>query len=279
VVLKKRAAIIQRELQYLNKPIKIMAFTIVFLSEERIMKHKIKNNSRNNLKRLFSTVMVFAVAFSLFFAVSLVPKSDYASASAGVSKHWYDDIDLNTPLRQLPNYSKHHLLTSLKPGDIIYDPSGFGGITGHILSVEGVFHDSNFNVDYVRAIEATGYVNGTSTVEKVMRSIVDDSRFDAQGFEVYRVNTSDAVRNNAVQFQTAQLSKPYTFNYTSFNSLNLNDLASTGSWYCSELAWASYRAQGIDIRNDRWSKTPFVVTPRDITSFAKNGAVTEITNY
>ncbi|MDR2799618.1 MAG: hypothetical protein LBB07_03300 [Bifidobacteriaceae bacterium] len=200
-----------------------------------------------------------------------VSKDEAASSDDpvfGFEKHWYEDIDPSQPLPKQPNYSKYDLLNTLNPGDVIFDPTGFGHLTGHIIMVDGVRHDAKYG-DYILASEASGFVIPPEhwykplfhVVKKVFHSVIDADRIDASKLQVYRVkDATPEQRATAVNFELAQIGKPYSFDYFSFG-YNID----RSSWYCSELAWAGYKSQGIEIRNQGSSETKVAVTPRDVS--------------
>ncbi len=61
---------------------------------------------------------------------------------------------------------------------------------------------------------------------------------------IYRVNTSSTVKNNAVSFAAGKIGRPYDYGWLLWPGTK-----STGgsTWYCSELAWAGYKVNGVDI--------------------------------
>ena len=73
-----------------------------------------------------------------------------------------------------------------------------------------------------------------------------------------RVITSNYTqRINAVNFAESQIGKPY-------NSRELKDPnPNSNAWYCSELVWAAYLSQGIDLDRNGWN-FPKYVTPLEI---------------
>jgi hypothetical protein len=185
-----------------------------------------------------------------------------------VSKKWYQNIDINAPLPQTPKYVDHDLLNVVKAGDIVFDPDGFFGLTGHILIVEGKFTDPVGN-EYIRTIEANGYASGLKAVTGVWRSCLDDDFMDANNLIIFRVpNATDVQRQGAVDFAIKQLGKPYTFEYLHPIS-GVPFAVDTPKWYCSQLGWASYVSQGIDINGTDSEHKYSVVTPREISIHSK----------
>ncbi|MDR2545392.1 MAG: hypothetical protein LBD03_07650 [Methanobrevibacter sp.] len=185
---------------------------------------------------------------------------------------WYEDIDIKNPFKDgKPNYKKYDLLSTLKEGDVVYDPTGFDSLTGHTLIVEGKFKDPVSGEEYIRGIEASGYVSESGVVCKVFRSIIDDSRVDDKSLEFYRLsNGLDKMqRDTVLNFLTKQLGKPYTFNYFYVLSPFPYDV-NTREWYCSLFVWAAYRNIGMDIRQTKkGNPTPFVIWPADISRNSK----------
>lgn len=129
--------------------------------------------------------------------------------------------------------------------------SGGGGLTGHIAIVEGLYYSKELKHNYVRIIEAIDV--------GVKRSILDDTRMNEKKVTVLRVkNTTDKKKNDAVSFCVGQLNKKYKLDVPAKDtSKNEKD------WYCSELVWAGYKNQGINIETTAKINEPGV-TPRDI---------------
>jgi uncharacterized protein YycO len=70
---------------------------------------------------------------------------------------------------------------------------------------------------------------------------------------IYRVRTSSSVKYAARNFAARQLGKPYDFKWLTWIG---GKEVYGGSYYCSELCWAGYKAYGVDIdRNPGWSWT------------------------
>ena len=147
-------------------------------------------------------------------------------------------------------YSKYKLLERVKKGDVIYEAMGAGGLAGHIAIVEGVF-DRGDGTKYIRLIESIGD-GGT------VRSILDDKRADVKQAYVLRVyGASQTNINRALAFCIGQMGKGYRMDLKwDFNYYQPD-------WYCSELVWAAYFNQGINIETTGAVNEPGV-TPRDI---------------
>lgn len=147
-------------------------------------------------------------------------------------------------------YSKYKLLERVRKGDIIYEALGAGGIAGHTAIVEGIY-DRGDGTKYIRLIEAIG--DGG-----VCRGILDDKRADAKAAYVLRVKGADqGTINRAVSFCEAQLGKAYRLDFK--HNFDRHE----AHWYCSEIVWAAYFLQGINIETTG-SLNEQGITPRDI---------------
>jgi uncharacterized protein YycO len=157
----------------------------------------------------------------------LQPKSEEIqvteSSSGGDDKPWYYDTGEELP--QTADYSKYNLMDIVEAGDVIYESEGGGGITGDV---------------------------------GVCRSVLDDERVDDKGVSIYRVNdaTQDDIEE-AIAFCVGEIGASYNLDFAKDTSSSETD------WYCSELVWAGYKNQGIDIEDTGFSEPG--VTPRDIT--------------
>jgi uncharacterized protein YycO len=183
------------------------------------------------------------------------------------SVQWWDNT--GTTLPQIPNYKKYDLIHKVKAGDIIFQGTGLWGLTGHVAMVEGIFHDKNLNTDYIRVIESNIFTQGKHVVANgVVRSVLDDNKADFTKTSIYRVNNSSQSKiAGVVNFEINQLGKHYNIDYFKYSSSPNNK-----SWYCSELVWAAWKNQGVNIENSSWTRTPGVISPRDVTSFSQKTA-------
>lgn len=178
-------------------------------------------------------------------------------ARSGGGKQWY--YNTGTSLPQRANYSKYNLLSNVQKGDIIFEANGGFGITAHIAIVEGVYYDNVQKQNYIRIIEAID--------DGVVRSVLDDQRVDDKDVYVYRViGATNSTKNNAINFCISQLGKSYSLDFAKDTSISEFD------WYCSELVWAAFYNQGIDIETTNIINEPGV-TPRDIVNSIKVGRV------
>ncbi len=172
-------------------------------------------------------------------------QSASSSSSSGGKIYYYDT---GTSCPKEATYRKYKLLQNVKKGDIIFEGNGGFGITGHIAVVEGIYSRGD-GTQYIRLIEAIE--NG------VVRSILDDKRVVDKDVTVLRVKDATTTQiNNAVSFCVSQLGKKYKLDFAKDTSKNEKD------WYCSELAWAAYKNQGIDIEVGGLNEPG--ITPRDI---------------
>lgn len=177
----------------------------------------------------------------------VLEKPEESLQSSGGDK-WYSNT--GTSLPQAADYSRYNLLNIVKKGDIIFEAKGGLGITGHTAIVEGIYYSSTWQQYYIRVVEAIG--------EGVVRSVLDDERVEDKDVAVLRVSgASDSQINGAVNFCLSQLGKGYSLDFQKDTS------ASEPDWYCSELVWAGYYIQGIDIETTGVYNEPGI-TPRDI---------------
>lgn len=179
-------------------------------------------------------------------------QTDIGIKSSGGSDWYYNT---GTSLPQTANYAKYNLLNTVKKGDILYESKGGFGITGHIAIVEGKFYSSERQQYYIRVVEAL--------TEGVVRSVLDDSRIDDKDSSILRVKgISDTIASTATNFCIGQLGKGYMIDFSKDTSPSETD------WYCSELVWAGYYNQGIDIETTGFYNEPGI-TPRDINNSSK----------
>lgn len=175
------------------------------------------------------------------------------SISSSKGDTWY--YNTGTSLPQAADYSRYNLLNTVRKGDVIHEANGGFGITAHTMIVEGIFWDSTQQQYYIRVIEAIS--------DGVVRSVLDDTRVDDKAVSVYRVSgATTTIINNAVNFCIGELGSSYNLDFAKDTSSSETD------WYCSELVWAGYMNQGIDIETDNFFNEPGI-TPRDITNCSR----------
>lgn len=173
-----------------------------------------------------------------------------SSSSSGSSKYYYN---IGEYCPDYVTYNKYNLLSVVKKGDIIYEANGGFGITGHIAIVEGMFYRFN-GTPYIRLIEAIDV--------GVVRSLLDDTRFDDKAVTVLRVSgaTSEMI-DDAVAFCKGELGSSYALDLAKDAS------SSETNWYCSELVWAAYYNQGINVEVSSLGEPG--ITPHDILNSSK----------
>lgn len=142
--------------------------------------------------------------------------------------------DTGTSLPSEATYTKYNLVSALKKGDILYEPAGVVELAGgHAGIVVGRFFDTSSGRFYIRCIEAI--------FQGVRYGIIDDGRIDRASVEMYRVNATSAQKDAAIEFCKAQ----YGANWSIVGWEKKTE--NSGHWYCSELVWAGYKRQGIDL--------------------------------
>lgn len=130
-------------------------------------------------------------------------------------------------------YTSYNLLADVSRGDIFYERNGIASLTGHIGIIVGHYYDTRRKLFYLKCVEAIQ--------PGVKYGIVDDGRVDEGGFSIYRVNATSKQRDSAVAFCTSQLNKNWSIIGMEKKTV------SSEHWYCSELVWAGYKREGIDL--------------------------------
>lgn len=185
--------------------------------------------------------------------------STYSSGSMSSVLPWYENTGTSIPEGHTPDYASNKILEVAQPGDIIFESKGGYGVTGHTCIVEGKFFDERTQTWYVRMIE--------STLPGTIRGIFDGTLVGDTGAKLYRVkDATEEQKQKAVEFCIGQLGTTYNLDFAHDSSADEND------WYCSELVWAAYYNQGIDIETKGMLNEPGI-TPRDIS---RSAAVMEI---
>lgn len=176
---------------------------------------------------------------------SLAQATPYSSGSSG-DYPWYD---IGESLPRQPIYGKYDF-SGVRAGDILYEDKGFMGLTGHIAIVEGWFYDATLGVSYIRLIE--------SVSSGVVRSYLDDDRFDVKQGQLFHVATSDEQVANALYFCRQQLGKPWALQpFTKPTDIN------HPRWQCSTMVWAAYNYAGVDVEQHGAGGGPGI-TPHDV---------------
>lgn len=136
---------------------------------------------------------------------------------------------------RLPYYSDSFNYKNLiMNGDIVYETiTAFNNI-GHTGIISNINKERSGNCFYVETIEAVDTC--------VQFAYLDDDRIIRYGIKILRVNTGFDI-SNVLYFLNQQIGKEYLLvplrANTSINSL---------SWYCSELIFAAYYYDGVDLR-------------------------------
>lgn len=103
-----------------------------------------------------------------------------------------------------------------------------------------------------RWTHATMYVGDGMIIESIEEGVVVRSAEKlllSNETGVFRVDVEDEVKEAAVDFAQEQIGKP-------FNVFWFNKQVNGSSYYCSELVWASYQVNGVEIdANPGWSWT------------------------
>ncbi len=147
-----------------------------------------------------------------------------------------------------PTYEGKYDFSNVEKGDIVFSDLGFAladHFSGHCAIVDG-WVDGWYKKDdgslgkteYLRVIEANQY--------GVSYGLLDDTRIENDHLSVLKVHSTKEQKLDAVQFCNEQLGKNY--NIPIFLSEDVDPNAS--AWYCSELVWAGYMNQGIDIQSN-----------------------------
>lgn len=186
------------------------------------------------------------------------PCSSSSSSSSSGGDSWYD---IGTKLPENPSYGKYDF-SNVKAGDILYEGTGFGGLTEHIAIVEGWFHDDTYDVDYIRLIESVSM--------GVVRSYLDDDRFEKKEGQLFHVDATDEQIEDALYFCEKLLGKPWVLQ--PFTKPTLIDHT---QWRCSTMVWAAYSYAGVDVEQHGWGGGPGI-TPHDVRDA---DTTTEYLNY
>lgn len=149
-------------------------------------------------------------------------------------------------LLDTPTYTNKYAWDNVKRGDVVFSAQGFalgGHYSGHCAIVDGWYNakvqGTDEVVQYLRVVEANQF--------GVSYGLLDDVRMVKDQMTVLRISdASDEQIEAATQFCESQLGKNY--NIPIFLSEDVD--ADAGAWYCSELVWAGYMNQGIDIQSN-----------------------------
>jgi len=149
---------------------------------------------------------------------------------------------------ELKNSTSKDIDLSLKTGDLLLCRSPWSLVPGEWTHV-GMYIGNDQVVEALKGsgVKITPLTNWSYPTKKCV--------------EALRVKTTDEIRGKAVEFALRQEDKPYNLTLLSKNATE------ESSWYCSELVWAAYYNQGINIENgpDHWAITPTEILLDDDT--------------
>jgi len=107
---------------------------------------------------------------------------------------------------------------------------------GEMTIVLGYRDHAGIYVGDGKVVEATE----SGVVESALSSWV--GRPGQASVEILRVDVSDEIREQAVAFAKAQVGEAYDWDW-----MTLDYADSETEWYCTEIVWAAYKNQGIDL--------------------------------
>ena len=173
------------------------------------------------------------------------------------------------------DYTGHEdMLNYVKRGDLIYEPlAGFiyVGYVGHSSIVLDIAEDPVTGQSYILLLDI--FPDGG-----VCYGVLYPERFVSLHGEIKRLtNVSESVIESAISWMMTQYGKPYDFEF------NKSFDASSPNWYCSELIWAGFYNQGVNLDSYNNVDTNDPVAPWDIngyeglTSIVKYNTTTNIT--
>ena len=160
-------------------------------------------------------------------------------------------LEDNFSLERVPPWRQN-----IKPGDILYDKDA---IYSDALGIFTIGHTAM----YVGDLNRNGQAFHNQEIEALLKTGVTNNNIstwdypDRNNVYLLRVATSaaaqialepkpsiKAIRQGAVSFVRSQLGKPYDWHWW-----QKDPSPSAPSWYCSELDWAAYWNQGIDLEH------------------------------
>jgi uncharacterized protein YycO len=146
-------------------------------------------------------------------------------------------------------------LSVLRPGDIILCRGCAGWLEEKFGNIVGYWHHAAMYIGNGLMIEAWKDGVRVVSVSMVRR---------ASEVAVYRVRTTDDIRQRAIQWALTKVGLPYDYKWLTYIG---GKEVEGPSYYCSELVWAAYKAVGgpdID-QNPGWSwRYGYNVAPQEI---------------
>lgn len=186
-------------------------------------------------KRFLLAIVVFLVAIALYFGYAIF---------FAFPKEWTGDgnsLDLS----------------KLEPGDIIVCHGCSGALISPFLDIAGYWHHASMYIGNGKMIEAW---------EEGVRVVPVDMVRNADSVAVFRVKTSDEIKQKAIEWSLGKLGLPYDFKWLSYVG---GKEIEGDSYYCSELIWAAYLTSGgpdLD-QNPGWSwRYGFSVAPDELAN-------------
>lgn len=123
-------------------------------------------------------------------------------------------------------------LSQLEVGDIILTKEA---IANSQYIIPGYWDHAAIYIGNSQLIEAWG---------AGVRIMPVDITHEASAAAIYRVYTTTAVKQAAVNFAKTQVGKPYDISFAFWPG---SKSVRSAFWYCSELVWAAYYLKGVDI--------------------------------
>ena len=118
---------------------------------------------------------------------------------------------------------------------------------GDIISVKGVIVGAAIGEIWMGYSHTAIYIGNSQMVEawkQGCRTAPVSMVHKASEAQIDRVSTSSSIKTSAVNFMLQQLGKPYDYIWLTYIG---GKQVYGSSYYCSELAWAGYKTQGVDI--------------------------------
>ncbi len=168
-----------------------------------------------NIKKL-SVVLVLLLSVSLLLPVAT--SFAFSSSGNGNNDEPGNNLDLNM----------------LEVGDIVLVSGGYG-----IIPVGGDWDHAIIYAGNGKVVEAVA----DGGVRKTDATVIHKS--DEAG--VFRVDAPNHIKQSALEFAKNQVGDRYSFRWLRWPG---GKNTHSNSWYCTELAWAAYKNNGIDINGN-----------------------------
>jgi uncharacterized protein YycO len=137
---------------------------------------------------------------------------------------------------------------------------------GDIISVKGVIVGAGLGEWWIGYSHDAVYIGNGQMIEawaSGVRITTTSQIRNADVARIDRVSTSYSKKVGAVNFMKSKIGKPYDYKWLTY--IGGKEVYGS-SYYCSELAWAGYKTQGVDIdRYTGWSwRYGYNVAPQEI---------------